>query len=104
MPIRFDLTDMQLFINIGDSSSLTRGAEKSHLSASAASIRIKNLEDGFRTRLLYRTNQGVTLTPAGEALKQHRSEENTSELQSLMRISYAVFFLKTKNNTQHDTK
>src|SRR3546814_21058533 len=27
---------------------------------------------------------------------QHRSEEHTSELQSLMRISYAVFCLKTK--------
>src|SRR3546814_10833065 len=27
----------------------------------------------------------------------HRSEEHTSELQSLMRISYAVFFLKKKN-------
>src|SRR3546814_8341355 len=29
-----------------------------------------------------------------------RSEEHTSELQSLMRISYAVFFLKKKTNTQ----
>src|SRR3546814_6428970 len=29
---------------------------------------------------------------------QHRSEEQTSELQSLMRISYAVFCLKKKNN------
>src|SRR3546814_8170643 len=29
-----------------------------------------------------------------------RSEEHTSELQSLMRISYAVFCLKKKNNTQ----
>src|SRR3546814_7195920 len=29
---------------------------------------------------------------------QHRSEEHTSELQSLMRISYAVFCLKKKNN------
>src|SRR3546814_7473002 len=28
---------------------------------------------------------------------QHRSEEHTSELQSLMRISYAVFCLKQKN-------
>src|SRR3546814_8485244 len=28
----------------------------------------------------------------------HRSEEHTSELQSLMRISYDVFCLKTKNN------
>src|SRR3546814_6746588 len=30
-----------------------------------------------------------------------RSEEHTSELQSLMRISYAVFCSKKKNNTQH---
>src|SRR3546814_10103554 len=35
-----------------------------------------------------------------------RSEEHTSELQSLMRISYAVFCLKKKNNanmTQYNT-
>src|SRR3546814_9441047 len=31
-----------------------------------------------------------------------RSEEHTSELQSLMRISYAVFCLKQKKRTQHD--
>src|SRR3546814_6699832 len=30
-----------------------------------------------------------------------RSEEHTSELQSLMRISYAVFCLQTQNNTLH---
>src|SRR3546814_9928449 len=30
-----------------------------------------------------------------------RSEEHTSELQSLMRISYAVFCLKTKNDHKH---
>src|SRR3546814_9213735 len=32
---------------------------------------------------------------------QGRSEEHTSELQSLMRISYAVFCLKKKNTIQH---
>src|SRR3546814_5154131 len=32
------------------------------------------------------------------ALGSYRSEEHTSELQSLMRISYAVFCLKKKNN------
>src|SRR3546814_10687157 len=32
-----------------------------------------------------------------------RSEEHTSELQSLMRISYAVFCLKKKNTTQSNT-
>src|SRR3546814_7138023 len=41
----------------------------------------------------------------GEALQQllGRSEEHTSELQSLMRISYAVFCLKKKNTKQYQT-
>src|SRR3546814_9787081 len=33
----------------------------------------------------------------GRGRVRHRSEEHTSELQSLMRISYAVFCLKKKN-------
>src|SRR3546814_9054569 len=33
-----------------------------------------------------------------------RSEEHTSELQSLMRISYAVFCLKKKKYVYHNTK
>src|SRR3546814_10344551 len=32
-----------------------------------------------------------------------RSEEHTSELQSLMRLSYAVFCLKKKNKKHHQT-
>src|SRR3546814_7497972 len=36
----------------------------------------------------------------GEAAR-HRSEEHTSELQSLMRISYAVFCLKKKRYNKH---
>src|SRR3546814_4792665 len=35
---------------------------------------------------------------------QGRSEEHTSELQSLMRISYAVFCLKKKNKQQQTNK
>src|SRR3546814_4260156 len=40
------------------------------------------------------------------ATGRRRSEEHTSELQSLMRISYAVFCLKKKKNkkTQNDKK
>src|SRR3546814_7962712 len=39
-------------------------------------------------------------TPSGSFYlhDEHRSEEHTSELQSLMRISYAVFCLKKKKN------
>src|SRR3546814_3610803 len=49
-----------------------------------------------------------TLKPCGLELGGKsavlRSEEHTSELQSLMRISYAVFCLKKKNNQQINTK
>src|SRR3546814_5070701 len=59
----------------------------------------------------YRGNTRSTLTPAGNSVgdlgqqagppARSRSEEHTSELQSLMRISYAVFCLKQK---QHNTQ
>src|SRR3546814_10456933 len=42
-----------------------------------------------------------SLPAAGEPA---RSEEHTSELQSLMRISYAVFCLKKKTNSDHITQ
>src|SRR3546814_2794065 len=52
-------------------------------------------------------NQGITSWPAltAEALRAFiaRSEEHTSELQSLMRISYAVFCLKKKTQKQTPT-
>jgi len=68
MALHFDLTDLQLIVHIGDWHNLTRGAEKSHLSLPAASTRVKNLEEHFGTPLFYRSSQGVTFTPAGEAL------------------------------------
>src|SRR3546814_8902517 len=37
----------------------------------------------------------------GRRENDRRSEEHTSELQSLMRISYAVFCLQKKNTTPH---
>src|SRR3546814_2190176 len=54
--------------------------------------------DGLRLRLGHAQRGGKF--PDGPVVVQ-RSEEHTSELQSLMRISYAVFCLKNKttNNT-----
>src|SRR3546814_9511178 len=40
---------------------------------------------------------------AGKGRHHLRSEEHTSELQSLMRISYAVFCLKKKKTIKHKT-
>src|SRR3546814_3469132 len=50
--------------------------------------KIDRLRDLFKFEFFY--------PPRGEHLAAIRSEEHTSELQSLMRISYALFFLKQK--------
>src|SRR3546814_3364156 len=42
------------------------------------------------------TGNTITLGPFTGDVPRNRSEEHTSELQSLMRISYAVFCLKKK--------
>src|SRR3546814_1903815 len=56
-------------------------------------------------RSIFHTSAGVAATCAVCATVKpiSRSEEHTSELQSLMRISYAVFCLKKKNNTLQPT-
>src|SRR3546814_3885151 len=60
--------------------------------------------------VLYGDTDSVFVQLAGggadeaERLRARRSEEHTSELQSLMRISYAVFCLKKKKeNTKYTT-
>src|SRR3546814_251254 len=46
------------------------------------------------------TRHGTLLVPVVQQGSVARSEEHTSELQSLMRISYAVFCLKKKTKTE----
>src|SRR3546814_7364155 len=60
----------------------------------------------FGARQADRTRAGAgAAAPRGadRADAAARSEEHTSELQSLMRISYAVFCLKTKKQYYNDT-
>ena len=57
--MQFDLADLRLMAAIAETDSLTRGAERAHTSVSAASIRIKNLEERIGAKLLYRSSQGV---------------------------------------------
>src|SRR3546814_6642625 len=52
---------------------------------------------GARPRCVLRFDRGHAQPPGGRRHDLARSEEHTSELQSLMRISYAVFCLKKKN-------
>src|SRR3546814_4888531 len=65
------------------------------LALPALGDRIAHEDDPHRfARRLERRILGGIFAEPGEILAQLRSEEHTSELQSLMRISYAVFCLK----------
>src|SRR3546814_10281714 len=55
--------------------------------------------NGAGKTTLLRAIMGLVPLTQG-AVRLDRSEEHTSELQSLMRISYAVFCLKKKNTTR----
>ncbi len=71
MSMPFDLVDLRLMVRIAEADSLTRGAEAAHMSAPAASTRIKNIEESLGVKLLHRSSQGVTLTPPGQAFVHH---------------------------------
>jgi DNA-binding transcriptional LysR family regulator len=69
--MRFDLTDLRLFVHVADAASITHGAERANMALASASARIRGMEDTLGTPLLERGRRGVTLTPAGRALLQH---------------------------------
>ncbi len=69
--MRFDLVDLQLFIAVADSRSITAGALRAHLALASASARIKGLEATLGVTLLKRGRRGVELTAAGESLLDH---------------------------------
>ncbi|WP_347558006.1 LysR substrate-binding domain-containing protein [Robbsia sp. KACC 23696] len=69
--MRFDLTDLRLFLSVVDTGSLTRGAQEQHLSLAAVSERIAGMEAALGTPLLSRNRRGVSPTAAGEALVRH---------------------------------
>src|SRR3546814_6955147 len=66
-----------------------------------AAVRIAAEE--FGPEEIDRVTRAIEREAAACGVKSSRSEEHTSELQSLMRISYAVFCLKKKkrNTTEH---
>ncbi|MDB5821622.1 MAG: hypothetical protein JWR21_326 [Herminiimonas sp.] len=69
--MHFDLADLRLFVSIAEAGTLTLGARRAFLSPAAASARLKSLEKQIGQQLLYRGNQGVALTLAGDKLLRH---------------------------------
>ncbi|MBR0733801.1 LysR family transcriptional regulator [Bradyrhizobium japonicum] len=69
--MRFDLTDMRLFLTVVERGSLTKGAESMNLALASVSERISGMESSLGAQLLERNRRGVTTTPAGDALVRH---------------------------------
>lgn len=69
--LRFDLTDIRLFLTVVEQGSLTKGAESMHLALASVSERISGMESSLGAQLLERNRRGVTTTAAGDALVRH---------------------------------
>src|SRR3546814_5217981 len=78
------------------------GPRKTGGPGKATALETSGRENRLRPLFSWPITRHPLVGPNGSATPMHwrapRSEEHTSELQSLMRISYAVFCLK-KNNT-----
>ena len=72
--MRYELTDLRLFLEIAQAGSLSAGAAAVFITPSSASYRLKNLEQALGTPLFERTPRGMDLTPAGLAMLDHVRE------------------------------
>jgi len=69
--MRFDLTDLKLFVHIAESGSITAGARLAHLALPSASARVRGMEEALNVPLLQRGRRGAEPTEAGRALLHH---------------------------------
>jgi DNA-binding transcriptional LysR family regulator len=61
-----ELRQLRYFMAITEAGSFSRAAERLHVSQPPLSTQIKSLEEEVGTRLLARTNRGVSLTTSGQ--------------------------------------
>src|SRR3546814_5721976 len=95
--IRLQLAPDDIAVRVPEDAAvrLLLKVEQVHLGAQLAMVALAGLLHPVEVR--------VELLPVEPAGAVDRSEEHTSELQSLMRISYAVFCLKNKTQQTHTT-
>ena len=63
-----DVHQLELFLAVIDSSSMTRAAEKIHLSPGAVSLQLHNLANELQTELFVRSGKRLVPTPAAMRL------------------------------------
>src|ERR1700741_1481325 len=68
---RMDVHQLELFLAVMESSSMTRAAEKIHLSPGAVSLQLHNLATELNTELFVRSGKRLLPTPAATRLAEH---------------------------------
>jgi DNA-binding transcriptional LysR family regulator len=66
-----DIRQLELFLAVMDSSSVTRAADKVHLSPGAISLQLHNLASELHTELFVRSGKRLLPTPAAFRLTEH---------------------------------
>src|SRR3546814_5418918 len=102
-------SDLNLLLQIGDLRVEFGGEAFQHLAIDFDAVTLHASDHGDHRPVDQLIDSGDTLgrqtglEPRPEPQGHVRSEEHTSELQSLMRISYAVFCLKKKKHNSNIT-
>jgi DNA-binding transcriptional LysR family regulator len=87
--LKGNLNELLYFVTVAREGSFTRAASVLGLTQSALSQSVRGLEERLDIRLLTRTTRSVSLTSAGERLRDaigHRFEEIESELEALTEL------------------
>lgn len=74
MPYSYDLKDIECFMQVARSGSMTKAALHSNVPKATLSLRIRNLEDSLSVALFTRTQKGMVLTDAGKEYHAHCTE------------------------------
>ena len=66
--MKLDPVSLRLFVSVVEEGTIAAAAKREHIAAAAVSKRLSELEDLLDSRLLNRTNKGITPTDAGMSL------------------------------------
>ena len=82
-PLHIDLLSLRLLVCAADTGNLTKAAEKTNMTVSAASKRLAELERATQCALFVRLPRGLELTAAGRGMSEHA----TSILEGVHRMA-----------------
>ena len=88
-----DFRHLRAFITVAEEASVTKAAERLHISQPPLSRHIKQLEDELGITLFIRHRQGVTLTEAGQRLL---------EKARALAAAASDFYESANQTTRHD--